>query len=123
MATSYRSYSHYIRSNGGKWNFSLMTESQFANYADFHKSAKQLELELEARLSDCYDAEQNAKEQGLYVDAEHAAINGKNAYVALIKFRSMNCVELGLSESDANDYHTLARIYERQQELANTVKK
>jgi hypothetical protein len=123
MATSYRSYSHYIRSNGGKWNFSLMTESQFAKYADFHKSAKQRELELEARLSACNDAEQNAREKGLYVDADHAAINGKNAYVALVKFRSMNCVELGLSESDAKDYHTLARIYERQQELANSAKK
>lgn len=120
MAVSYRSYSHYIRSNGGKWNFSLMTESQFAKYADFHKSAKQRELELESRLSDCYDAEQNAKEQGLYADADHACINGKNAYAALVKFRSMNCVELGLSESDANDYHILARIYERKQMSATS---
>lgn len=86
-------YSTYFKNAGGKKgevNAFIMTKSEFDKFQAGQETAEQKHSKLEQRLVDCQNAWHNAMLNGLTVDAEHAKVNEKNAFKALVEFEEKN---------------------------------
>lgn len=86
-------YATYLKNAGGKKgevNPFIMTKSEFDKFQAGQETIEQKHSKLEQRLIDCQNAWHNAMLNGLTVDAEHAKVNEKNAFKALVEFEEKN---------------------------------
>ena len=86
MFTSYSSYLKSVGGKAGEYNPFVMTKAEFNAFKNANKTDEQKHAELEQRLVDCQNAWYNAKMNGMDADADHALVNERNAYKALLNF-------------------------------------
>ena len=89
-------YSTYFQNAGGikgQVNPFIMTKLEFAKFQAGQETIEQKHYRLEQRLVDCQNAWHNAMINGLTVDAEHAKVNEKNAFKALVSFEEANGIQ------------------------------
>lgn len=74
----------------GEYNPFIMTLREFNGVKQSMMTVEEKHSQLEQRLVDCQNAWYSSMMNDMLVDAAHAKINERNAYLALISFEKEN---------------------------------